>query len=141
MPECKRCGAARIVKSGTVRGKQRYLCKRCGYHFVEGDQRETNASAVVKALCTVFQALGVKQYREIGEYLKRDPALVYRWMNEVSREFNRRWRSEAQEFYNVRRLFNELKRAGLENSGSMLLADNIVGDLYIAVILQRRDKR
>ena len=39
MPICKRCGSNNCVKSGFVRTKQRYLCKDCGYYFVEGDQR------------------------------------------------------------------------------------------------------
>lgn len=141
MLKCKRCDATQIVKSGTIRGKQRYLCKQCGYHFVEGDQRETAASSVVKALCTVFQALDIKQYREIGKYLNRDPALIYRWMNEESHKFNKRGHSMALEFYNTGRLFLELKQDILENSSPMLLADNIVDDLYIAIILQRREKR
>jgi hypothetical protein len=30
---CKRCGSEASVKSGRVRGLQRYRCKACGYHF------------------------------------------------------------------------------------------------------------
>ena len=141
MPECKRCGSAQTVKNGTVRGKQRYLCKQCGYHFVEGDERETSAAVVAKALCTILQALDAKRYRVIGEYLKRNPALIYRWMHEGSRKYNRRGHSEALQFYNVKSLLKELKRDIPENTGPMLLADNIVDDLYIAVILQRRERR
>lgn len=141
MPECKRCSSAQIVRSGMVRGKQRYLCKRCGCHFVEGDQRGSSASAITKALCAVFQALGAKQYREIGQYLKRDPALIYRWMNGETRIFNRRGNTEALNFYNVSSLFDELKQDGLANGEPMLMVDNIVDDLYIAVIVQRREKQ
>ncbi len=141
MLKCKACGSTQIVKSGTVRDKQRYLCKRCNCHFVEGDQRESSASVIAKALCTVFQALGAKQYREIGKYLKRDPAQIYRWMNEETRKFNRRGNTEALEFYTASRLLDELQQDGLENGDPMLMADNIIDDLYIAVIVQRREKR
>lgn len=141
MLECKRCGSTRIVKSGTVRGKQRYLCKQCDCHFVEGDQRETSTSVVLKALCTIFKALDAKQYREIGRYLKRHPALIYRWMNKESRKYNRDGRGEALEFYNIKSLFNKLVQDGLAYCGPMLIADNVVDDLYIAVILQRREKQ
>ena len=142
MIECKRCGATQIVKSGMVRGKQRYLCKQCGCHFVEGDGRETSVSSIIKLLCAIFEALGVKQqYREIGGYLKRDPALIYRWMNEGAKKYNRRGRTVVEHFWNAKSLYRELKQDGLETGGPMLMADNIIDDLYIAVIVQRREKR
>ena len=141
MPECKRCGATQIVKSGTVRGKQRYLCKQCGYHFVEGDQREKNSAIVPKALCTIFQALGAKQYRTIGKYLNRDTSLVHRWMNEKPSKHKRRWNGHAQEINDIYWLFDEIKQSGLANGKPMLMADNVIDDLYVAVILQRREKR
>ena len=37
--QCKRCGEISSVKSGFVRGVQRYKCKGGGAHFVEGDRR------------------------------------------------------------------------------------------------------
>jgi len=30
---CKSCGQSRYVKSGTIRGNQRYLCQGCGCNF------------------------------------------------------------------------------------------------------------
>lgn len=141
MAECKRCGSEKTVKSGMVRGKQRYLCKQCGYHFVELDQREKSETAVLKALCTLFQALGTKRCSTISEYLRRDTALIHRWMNKEPSDFNRRWKTEASEFVNTRVLFNKLREHDLANGRSMLLVDNIVDGLYIAVIVQRRYKR
>ena len=51
MVSCKRCGAEQIVKNGTVRGKQRYICKRCGCHFVEMAQREKEEHMVSCKRC------------------------------------------------------------------------------------------
>ena len=39
MIECKRCKSTNIVRNGFSNNKQRYLCKECGYTFVEGDRR------------------------------------------------------------------------------------------------------
>lgn|GEM_PF-4202175 len=36
---CKKCKGNSHTKKGFVRGKQRYICKRCGSSFVEGDTR------------------------------------------------------------------------------------------------------
>ena len=141
MAECKRCGSEKAVKNGMVRGKQRYLCKQCGYHFVELDQREKSETAILKALCTLFQALGAKRYRLIGEYLRRDTALIYRWMLENPREYNRHLKTDTHEFYDIRQLFHLLKQHGLASNGMMMAVDNTIDDLYIAVIVQRRKKR
>ncbi|WP_346293315.1 IS1/IS1595 family N-terminal zinc-binding domain-containing protein, partial [Sphaerothrix gracilis] len=36
MPTCPECQATYIVKNGHIHtGKQRYLCRQCGYQFVE----------------------------------------------------------------------------------------------------------
>lgn len=141
MLKCKRCGSTQIVKSGIVRGKQRYLCKKCSYHFVEGDLREKNTAVLPKALCTIFQALGAKQYRIIGKYLKRDTSLIHRWMNEKPIKYKRHWPGCAQEFENINELFNEIKYSGVANGNSVLIADNVIDDLYVALIVQRRKKQ
>ena len=144
MVSCKRCGAEQIVKNGTVRKKQRYLCKRCGCHFVEGDQREKVDAVLPKALCTIFRALGARQYGTIGEYLRRDPSLVHRWMNEKPLKYKRHWDGSVRKCRNIYDLFEEIKEGGVANGNPILIADNVIDDVddfYVAVILQRRKKR
>lgn len=47
MIKCMKCGAVdAIAKSGIVRGKQRYYCKRCDYYFTLQSPQET--AAVIK---------------------------------------------------------------------------------------------
>lgn len=141
MIECKRCASGETVKSGTVRGKQRYLCKQCGCHFVEGDQRENKNSYLFKILCELFQILGVRQYRTVGKYLERDTSLIHRWMNMERFEYKHR-QDYSTECYDINSLFEEIRQAGVENGNPMFFADNIIDDdLYIAVIVQRREKR
>ena len=38
-------------------------------------------------------------------------------------------------------LIEEIKVGGVENGNPMFIADNIIDDLYVAVIVQRSDKR
>lgn len=141
MIECKRCGSTKTVKNGTVRGKQRYLCKQCGLHFVEGDQRENENSNFLKTLCTLFQMLGTKQYKTIGEYLKRDTSLIFRWMNKERLIPECRCADYSTECYSIDKLFEEIKLGDVENGNPIFIADNIIDDLYVAVIVQRRDMR
>lgn len=53
MPSCKNCKSEKVVKSGFIRGKQRYQCKNCGCNFVEGDSR-TNEKTALKRPCAYY---------------------------------------------------------------------------------------
>ena len=33
--QCPKCNSEKVVKNGHRRGKQSYLCKQCGYQFIE----------------------------------------------------------------------------------------------------------
>ncbi|MEB3309493.1 MAG: transposase, partial [Snowella sp.] len=35
MNQCPKCEHQRIIKSGFVKGKQRYKCKSCNYQFTQ----------------------------------------------------------------------------------------------------------
>lgn len=75
---CKKCGSKDIVRSGKIREKQRYLCKKCGYHFVEGDERSETAAGI-KTLCVLLSALSKGDYQAIGRVFNRDRSQIYRW--------------------------------------------------------------
>ena len=80
MPKCKKCCSSETVKSGKVRGKQRYLCKRCGCHFVEGDEREE--AAFFKDLCNLLADLGCNE-DWIGAAVNRIGVQAKRWIREA----------------------------------------------------------
>ena len=81
--ECKNCKAENIVKSGKVRGKQRYKCKECGYNFVIGDERTNEKIAAMKALCVLLYSLGKGSYNMLGKLFNRNRSLIYRWIREA----------------------------------------------------------
>jgi len=83
MPNCKNCKSDNIIKSGKVNHKQRYKCKDCGYHFVEGDARTNEKIAAKKALCVLFYSLGKGSFRMLAKIFNTHPSLVYRWIVEA----------------------------------------------------------
>jgi transposase len=83
MPECKNCHSSNTVKSGKVRGKQRYKCKDCGLNFVEGDGRTNEKIIALKALCVVFYSLGKGSYNMLGKIFGRNRSLIYRWIRDA----------------------------------------------------------
>ena len=83
MCECKNCKSVKVVKSGKVRGKQRYKCKECGYNFVIGDERTNERIVALKALCVLLYSLGKGSYNMMGKLFGRNRSLIYRWIREA----------------------------------------------------------
>jgi transposase-like protein len=69
MVACKNCYDTHTVKNGVVRAKQRYKCKLCGYNFVLGDDRHSQAREVKKALCLILYALGKASFGFLAKLL------------------------------------------------------------------------
>jgi len=83
MPVCKNCKCERVVKSGFVRGKQRYKCKECGINFVEGDARTNEKIAAKKAMCVLLYSLSKASFNGLARIFDTWPSLVYRWIVEA----------------------------------------------------------
>lgn len=83
MLKCKKCESESIVKDGKVRGKQRYLCKECGYNFVEGDAQTNEKIQAKKAMCVLQYAQGKASYNMLAKLYHTWPSLVYRWVKEA----------------------------------------------------------
>ena len=75
---CKNCGSKNRIKSGKARGKQRYKCKECNYHYVEGDSREKYSEKDrITALKLYKRGLSL---RAIAEILKTNNVTVLHWI-------------------------------------------------------------
>ncbi len=66
-----------MVKSGHVKGRQRYQCKRCGYLY-SVSQKSDNATEAQRrmALTLYVEALGI---RSIGRLLGFSHVAIYQW--------------------------------------------------------------
>ena len=78
---CKFCGCTGLVKSGFVRGKQRYQCKLCLKNQVDGDGRVKYSNET--------RLLALKMYvnnggiRAIGRVLNVPFQLVSQWVSKA----------------------------------------------------------
>lgn len=62
MMECSKCRKSdELVKAGILRGKQRYHCKACGFHFIENAGMETGAKRQARRQTTIVDIA-----RELG---------------------------------------------------------------------------
>src|SRR3954467_2830772 len=58
---CKRCGSAKQVKNGLMRGKQRYLCKGCGLSFTVTPPRGKPLALKVAAVLLYVSGLSMNR--------------------------------------------------------------------------------
>ena len=58
---CKRCGGAKYVKNGLMRGKQRYLCKTCGLTFTDTPARGKPLAMKIGAVLLYVSGLSMNR--------------------------------------------------------------------------------
>ena len=87
MVACKKCQEkTAIVKSGFVRGKQRFKCKNCGCHFVDGDHRQVY-SVEARAMAIIMYGMCKASYGTIAGLFKTSRAMVYQWVKQYGKSF------------------------------------------------------
>jgi len=81
---CKRCQATDYVKSGIVRGLQRYKCKACGCHFTDTPRR--GKPPAMKALALLLYAMGNMSFCSIARILGVSDVAVLNWVRDAARQ-------------------------------------------------------
>jgi transposase len=82
MPSCPRCKSDNTRKNGKTRGRQKYLCKECGYsHSVE--YKWYSEEFKQRALELYLEGLG---FRSIARFLGCSHVAVYNWIKEYGKK-------------------------------------------------------
>jgi transposase-like protein len=79
---CKKCGSNHYVKSGYIRGNQRYTCKKCGCNFKLGDNRG-KVRPEAKALGMLMYGSGKASYGMIARLFKVSRSTVLYWIRNM----------------------------------------------------------
>jgi transposase-like protein len=79
---CPKCQSEVLIKSGVVKGRQRYRCKNCNYSFtVLKDGKQIDPYYVIKALQLYIEGV---TYREIERILGISHVTVMNWVKKYS---------------------------------------------------------
>ncbi|MCU0443454.1 MAG: helix-turn-helix domain-containing protein [Microscillaceae bacterium] len=77
-PICPKCNSEIVVKSGVIKDRQRYLCKKCNYYFtVNKIGKNIDNYYVIKALQLYIEGVS---YREIERLLGISHVSVMNWV-------------------------------------------------------------
>lgn len=100
---CPKCKSVEIVKSGVVKGRQRYKCRQCNYHFsVMKEGKSIDPYYVIKALQLYIEGVTL---REIERVLGVSHVSVMNWV--------RRYNVKAPENMNYRPTYKVLNHTEL----------------------------
>jgi transposase-like protein len=92
--KCPKCSCKQSVKSGKIKGKQRYKCKECGCNYtVELKSTAKPQSLKKQALHLYLEGLG---FRSIGRFLGVSNVSVLNWIRSFGREVEK-LNSESKE--------------------------------------------
>jgi transposase len=83
---CKKCGSSHYVKSGYIRGNQRYKCKNCGCNFKFGDTRG-KIKPEAKALGMLLYGSGNASYGMISRLFNVSRSAVLYWVRTMGSKF------------------------------------------------------
>src|SRR3712207_3112669 len=79
--QCKRCGSAKQVKNGLMRGKQRYLCKDCGLNFTDTPTR--GKPLALKAAAVLLYVSGLSMNRT-AQLLGVSTPTIQAWLEQFA---------------------------------------------------------
>jgi len=76
--ECPKCYSTKVTKSGIIKERQRFYCKKCNYYFtVSKIGKEIDSYFVIKALQLHLEGIS---YREIERILGVSHVSVMNWV-------------------------------------------------------------
>jgi transposase-like protein len=78
---CKRCGSAKQVKNGLMRGQQRYRCKDCGLNFTDTPPR--GKPLALKAAAVLLYVSGLSMNRT-AKLLGVSTPTVQAWLEQFA---------------------------------------------------------
>jgi len=131
---CPKCQSNQIVKSGIIKGRQRYLCKNCRYFFtVNKIGKKIDNYYVIKALQLYLEGLS---FREIERIIGVSHVTVSNWI----KEFNVKKPAQA-DYHPTYKIFNHLELVEyLKNKQQLSGAGMIItelGDKFMLIKWER----
>jgi len=80
--QCPKCSGEEVIKSGIVKNRQRYRCKKCGYSFtVFKDGKSIDSYYVIKALQLYIEGIS---FREIERLIGVSHVSVMNWVKKYT---------------------------------------------------------
>ncbi len=131
---CPKCQNQKVVKSGVIKDRQRYLCKKCNYYFtVNKLGKKIDDYYVTKALQLYLEGLS---YREIERIIGVSHVTVSNWVKEYKIK-----KPSHGDYHPTYKIFNHLelieyiKNKELLSGAGMIITE--LGDKFMLIKWER----
>jgi hypothetical protein len=131
---CPKCKQDEICKSGIIKSRQRYLCKKCNYYFtVEKEGKSIDPYYVIKALQLHIEGV---TYREIERILGVSHVSVINWVKKYKIKVPENYDYHpTYKVLNHEELIEYMSKVGnIKNQGMMITE---LGDKYMMIKWER----
>ncbi|MDR3348617.1 MAG: hypothetical protein LBO03_03275, partial [Acidaminococcales bacterium] len=117
-----------------------YRCNKCGYNFVEGDDRTNEKIAAKKAMCVLLHSLGKASFNMLAKLFDTWPSLAYRWIVEAGAKTpHTELTGEIREMeFDEMWHFVGSKKTGFGSSKPLIVAHGEPWHGYSAVVILQR---
>jgi len=136
---CPRCGSVNHCKDGIVKGRQRYKCKDCYYHYTVKQKSDVKSSDTKRLAFEMYlEGLG---FRSIGRILQISYGTVYQWIKKWGKNMTLPKRKEEIEVVELDEMHTYVGRKKTTNGYGLLLIDmeNGLSLLSVATGLHKQD--
>ena len=136
---CPRCGSINHCKDGVIKGRQRYKCKDCKYHYTV-EQKSNAKSRETKRLAFEMYLEGMG-FRQIGRVLKISYGTVFQWIKKWGKNQELPKRNEAIEVVELDEMHTYVGQKKTTDGYGLLLIDMGTGItlLSVATAQHKRD--
>lgn len=80
---CPKCSGRKAIKSGVIKGRQRYKCKDCNCHYTINSRERTPLAIRLECINLYLEG---KSMREIGRSLDVHHTTVSRWLKNLGED-------------------------------------------------------
>ncbi|OYU79052.1 MAG: transposase [Flavobacterium sp. BFFFF1] len=131
---CPKCQDKHIVKSGVIKDRQRYLCKKCNYYFtVNKLGKKIDDYYVTKALQLYLEGLS---YREIERIIGVSHVTVSNWVREYRvKKPSHGYYHPTYKIFNHLELIEYVKNKSLLSGAGMIITE--LGDKFMLIKWER----
>ena len=136
---CPRCGSINHCKDGVIKGRQRYKCKDCKYHYTV-EKKSNVKSKETKRLAFELYLEGLG-FRSIGRLLKISYGTVFQWIKKWGEHHELPKRSQEIEVVEFDEMHTYVSQKKTTDGYGLLLTDmeNGISLLSVATVRPKQD--
>ena len=136
--KCPKCGSEEYCKDGIVKGRQRFKCKKCNYHYTVAQKSDVK-SIETKRLAFEMYLEGIG-FRAIGRILNVSYVTVFQWVKKWGENMELPKRNEAIAVVDLDEMHTYVSQKTTTDGYGLLLIDMEKGLSLLSVATDQQQQ-